>query len=300
VDALTAQGLHEIVGWSFVGPELATRLRLGDQEAIELENPMSGDQSRLRTTLLGSLLDVARGNRSHGAGAVRLFEAGAVYLPGPDTQRPAEPYHVGAVLIGPVRPPTWREGDQRPADFFAAKGVLQGMLDTLRVPWSVEPAPEPFLHPGRAARILVAGEPAGWLGEIHPLVAAEWGQSDPIAAFELDLDAVAERAPLVTLYKDVTSFPEVREDLAVIVSDAVSAAEVLDLVRRSGAPLLAGAEVFDVYRDDERIGAGNVSLALRLSFRAPDRTLTDEEVAKRRAKIADALARQLGGRVRDA
>ncbi len=300
MDALNAQGLHEIVGWSFVGPELATRLRLTDREAIELENPMSGEQSRLRTTLLGSLLDVARGNRSHGAGVVRLFEAGAVYLPGPEGQRPAEPYHVGAVLIGPVRPPTWREGDPRAADFFAAKGVLQGMLDTLRVPWSVEPAAEPFLHPGRAARILVGGESAGWVGEIHPLVAAEWGQSDPIAAFELDLDAVAERAPLVTLYKDVTSFPEVREDLAVIVSDAVSAAEVLDLVRRTGAPLLAGAEVFDVYRDDTRIGAGNVSLALRLSFRAPDRTLTDEEVAKRRAKIADALARELGGRVRDA
>jgi phenylalanyl-tRNA synthetase beta chain len=299
-DALTAQGLHEIVGWSFVGPELATRLRLIDREAIELENPMSSEQSQLRTTLLGSLLDVARGNRSHGAGMVRLFEAGAVYLPGPQGQRPAEPYHVGAVLIGPVRPETWREGDPRSADFFAAKGVLQGMLDTLRVAWSVEPAPEPFLHPGRAARIRVAGESVGWIGEIHPLVAAEWGQSDPIAAFELDLDAVAERAPLVTVYKDVTSFPEVREDLAVIVSDAVSAAEVLDLVRRSGAPLLAGVEVFDVYRDDERIGAGNVSLALRLSFRASDRTLTDEEVAKRRAKIADALARELGGRVRDA
>jgi phenylalanyl-tRNA synthetase beta chain len=273
---------------------------LTDRDAIELENPMTGEQSRLRTTLLGSLLDVARGNRSHGAGAVRLFEAGAVYLPAAHRQRPAEPYHVGAVLIGPVRPPTWREGSPRPADFFAAKGVLQGMLDTLRVPWSVEPAPEPFLHPGRAARIRVAGEPAGWLGEIHPLVGAEWGQSDPIAAFELDLDAVAERAPLATLYQDVTSFPEVREDLAVIVSDAVTVAEVLDLVRHTGAPLLAGAEVFDVYRDDERIGAGNVSLALRLSFRAPDRTLTDEEVAKRRAKIADALARELGGRVRDA
>jgi len=300
VDALSAQGLHEIVGWSFVGPDLATRLRLGDREAIELENPMSGDQSRLRTTLLGSLLDVARGNRSHGAATVRLFEAGAVYLPAPDRQRPAEPYHLGAVLIGPVRPATWRHGDPPGADFFAAKGVLQGMLDTLRVPWSVEPAPEPFLHPGRAARILIAGESAGWVGEIHPLVAAEWGQSDPIAAFELDLDAVAQRAPLVTLYKDVTSFPEVREDLAVIVSDAVSAAEVLDLVRRAGAPLLAGVEVFDVYRDVERIGTGNVSLALRLSFRAPDRTLTDEEVAKRRAKIADALARELGGRVRDA
>jgi phenylalanyl-tRNA synthetase beta chain len=299
-DALTAQGLHEIVGWSFVGPELAARLRLTDRGAIELENPMSSDQSLLRTTLLGSLLDVARGNRAHGAGALAMFEAGAVYLPEPGPARPGEPYHLGALLAGPVRRATWREPDPRPADFFAAKGVLQGMLDTLRVPWSVEPAVEPFLHPGRAARILIAGSPAGWIGEIHPNVGAVWDLSDPTAAFELDLDAVADAATPVTLYRDVTSFPEVREDLAVIVADRVSADEVLSVVRRSGAPLLAGVEVFDVYRDAERLGEGNVSLALRLSFRVRDRTLTDEEVAKRRAKIAAALAQELGGRVRDA
>jgi phenylalanyl-tRNA synthetase beta chain len=300
-DALTAQGLFEIVGWSFAASELAARLRMDTPGAIELENPMSADQSVLRTTLLGSLLDVARHNRSHGAGMLRLFEAGAVYLPGgPDCQRPAEPYHVAALLSGPVRPASWRDGDPPAADFFAAKGVLERLLDTVRAPWSVEPAPQPFLAPGRAARILVGGEPAGWLGEIHPLVAAEWGQSDPLAAFELDLDAVADRVTPVTLYQDVTSFPEVREDLAVVVADGVSADEVLAVIRRSGAPLLAGVEVFDVYRDAERLGQGNVSLALRLSFRARDRTLTDQEVARRRVQIGAALARELGGRVRDA
>jgi phenylalanyl-tRNA synthetase beta chain len=102
-----------------------------------------------------------------------------------------------------------------------------------------------------------------------------------------------------TRYRDVTSFPEVREDLAVVVPDAVGAAQVLAVVRRAGAPLLSDAEVFDVYRDEERIGAGNVSLALRLHFRAPDRTLTDEEVAAKRKDIAATLAGELGGRVRD-
>jgi len=299
-DALTAQGLHEIVGWSFVGPELAARLRLVDPPMIELENPMSSEQSRLRPTLLGSLLDVARGNRAHGAGALRLFEAGAVYLPEPDGRRPAEPYHLGALLAGPVRPATWREGDPPRADFFAAKGVLWGMLETLRAPWSVEPAQEPFLHPGRAARILIDGMPAGWLGEIHPLVGAEWDLSDVVAAFELDLDAVAGAVSPETVYQDLTSFPEVREDLAVIVGERISAAEVLRVVRRSGVPLLARAAVFDVYRDVQRLGEGNVSLALALSFRAPDRTLTDQEVARQRAEIAAALAQELGGRVRDA
>jgi phenylalanyl-tRNA synthetase beta chain len=299
LDALAAQGLHEIVGWSFVSPELATRLRLPESGAIRLANPMSAEQSQLRTTLLGGLLDVAQRNRSRGAGALALFEAGAVYLPAQDGERPAEPHHVAALLSGPVRRSTWREPDPPRADFFAAKGVLGAMLDTLRVPWSVAPGDEPFLHPGRAARILVAGEAIGWLGELHPQVAAGWDQSDPMAGFELDLDAAAAHATAVTLYQDVTSFPEVREDLAVIVTETTSADRVLEVVSAAGRPLLAGAEVFDVYRDAERLGKGNVSLALRLSFAAGDRTLTDTEVAQRRAKIAAALADQLGGRVRD-
>jgi phenylalanyl-tRNA synthetase beta chain len=300
-DALTAQGLHEIVGWSFDGPEQVARLRIADRQAVELENPMSSDQSRLRTTLLGSLLDVGQRNRARGAATLRLFEAGAVYLPaaGPK-QLPAEPYHVAALLSGAVRPPTWRDPAPRAADFFAAKGVLAGLLDTVRVPWSLEDGAEvePFLHPGRAARIAVEDEPAGWIGEIHPEVAAAWDWSDPVAAFELNLDVVDRHVRLAT-YQDLTSFPEVREDLAVIVPESVSAAQVLEVARASGGALLAGADVFDVYRDEERIGAGNVSLALRLRFRASDRTLTDEEVAARRRKIAAALTAQLQGRVRD-
>ena len=138
-DALTSQGLDEVVGWSFTGPDLADRLRLPPEAvAVELENPMSSEQARLRTTLIGSLLDIASRNRAHGAGALRLFEAGAVYLPQPAHRLPREPHHVGALLIGAVRPATWREPSPRAADFFAAKGVLQGLLDTLRVPWSVK------------------------------------------------------------------------------------------------------------------------------------------------------------------
>ncbi|MGZ4313431.1 MAG: phenylalanine--tRNA ligase subunit beta [Solirubrobacteraceae bacterium] len=301
-DALTAQGLHEIVGWSFEGPEQVARLRIAGRPAVELENPMSSDQSRLRTTLLGSLLDVGQRNRARGAVALRLFEAGAVYWPDPDPDHtlPAEPYHVAALLSGPVRPATWRDSSPPAADFFAAKGVLAGLLDTVHAPWSLEAGAdaEPFLHPGRAARIVVDGEPAGWIGEIHPQVAAAWDWSDAVAAFELDLDVVARRVHFAT-YQDLTSFPEVREDLAVIVPDSVTADQALDVVRAAGGSLLAGAEVFDVYRDEQRIGAGNVSLALRLRFRAPDRTLTDEEVATRRREIASALTAELHGRIRD-
>ncbi len=313
-DALTAQGLDEIVGWSLAGPELADRLRLDPEhplrDALELANPLSGDLSVLRTTLLGSLLDIARHNRARGAGTIRLFEAGAVYLPdgsriksaapgdGASAQLPREPYHVGAVLIGPARRATWRDSHPPGVDFFAIKGVLAGLLDTLRVPWTVAPGGEPFLHPGRAANILADGEAAGWIGEIHPLVAAQWDLDETVAAFELDLDAVAIRP--TPLYRPVSEFPDVREDLAVVVSETVRAAELLDAVRGAGRPLLADVEVFDVYRDPDRLGEGNVSLALRLTYRAADRTLTDEEVAERRQAIAAAVERELGGRIRAA
>jgi phenylalanyl-tRNA synthetase beta chain len=295
-DALAGQGLHEIVGWSFVGPELAQRLRLSERDAVRLENPMSSDQSELRTTLLGSLLDTARRNRAQGAGTIRLFEGGAVYLPQSGEPLPREPYHLGGLLVGPARPPTWREDDPPGVDFFTAKSVLQGLLESLRVTWQVHRGAEPFLHPGRAATVMAGDSPIGWVGELHPLVAAAWDLPDTVAAFEIDLDALPE--PAAPLYQDMISFPEVREDMAVIVADRVSAADVLAAVTRAGRPLLADAQIFDVYRDADKLGAGNVSLALRLSYRAADRTLTDAEVAAQRESIVIALEEKLGGRVR--
>jgi phenylalanyl-tRNA synthetase beta chain len=295
-DALAAQGLHEVVGWSFAGAGDQARLRLDSDGAVSLANPMSAEQSHLRTTLIGSLLDIAQRNRSRGAGALRLFEAGAVYHPGGEGELPREPHHVAALLCGPLRPATWRSGEPPTADFFAAKGVLAALLGTLGAEWEVRAGQQPFLHPGRSASVLAGGLQAGWLGELHPTVAAQWDLEQTVAAFELDLDALGE--PSERPYVDVTSFPAVREDLAVVVGEQVTAAEVLAVVAAAGAPLLAGSEVFDVYRDADKLGAGNVSLALALSYRAPDRTLTDAEVARQREAIVQALARALGGRIR--
>ena len=297
-DALVAQGLREIVGWSFNGPDLRERLRLGEEvREVEIENAMSSEQSRMRTTLLGSLLDVVVRNRAHGATTLRLFETGAVFLPVETEHLPREPHHVGGVLLGPVRPSSWRDPAPPPSDFFAVKGVVEALLGALGAELETEPASLPFLHPGRQAAIMLAGRAAGWLGELHPSVAAEWELPDTVAAFELDLDAVPE--PATPRYQDLVSFPAVREDLAVVVSDEVSAEQVRATIIRAGAPLLSSAEVFDVYRDAERIGAGKVSLAVGLVFRATDRTLTDEEVAAKRRAITEALGEELGGRVRD-
>jgi len=318
-DALIGMGLDEVVGWSFTDAGEGDRLRLvGDdprRRAVRLVNPLSEEQAVLRTSLLGSLLDVARANQARGAHDLRLFELGAVYLApdgwggGTDGRSEGsgggsegsgglaeEPWHLAAILTGRARPPTWRSPEAPAADFFAAKGVLAGLLDALPVPWSVAAAPEPFLHPGRSSAVLVDGERVGWLGELHPLVAREW-DLDGGAGFELYLDRVLAAVASSSPYRDLITFPAVREDIAVVVGEDVPAELVLDVVREAGAPTLASVEVFDVYRGAQA-GEGRISLALHLEFRAPDRTLTDDEVAGVRERIAGALADELGGTLR--
>jgi phenylalanyl-tRNA synthetase beta chain len=313
-DALIGAGLSEAVGWSFSSPEVVARLGL-DGDSVALENPMSEDQSIMRRTLLGSLLDALRRNDSRGIDDVRLFEYGAVYLPRtgagsddaptgnpwypvPDPELPVERTHIAALLCGRVRPVSWADPDPPRADLFAAKAVLEALMAALRVDWHAAPgAGAPFLHPRRAATVHVGDAPAGWLGELHPAVTARWDLDGVVAGFELDFGALAAAATAVPRYEDLTSFPAVRQDIAVVVADDVPAARVLETIRSAGGALLRGAHVFDVYRGAQ-VGAGHASLAIRLEFRAPDRTLTDEEVAQRRAKIVAALGERVGGELR--
>jgi phenylalanyl-tRNA synthetase beta chain len=140
-------------------------------------------------------------------------------------------------------------------------------------------------------------EPVGWIGELHPLVAREYDLDDAAAAFEVDLDRLVTHADAVPTYRDLTSFPALRQDIAVAVADDVPAAAVVQVVRDAGGDLLADARVFDVYRGTQ-VGEGRTSLALALQFRAPDRTLSDEDVAPLRDRIVAALRDKLGGELR--
>ncbi|HWC25256.1 MAG TPA: phenylalanine--tRNA ligase subunit beta [Solirubrobacteraceae bacterium] len=286
-DVLVGHGLLEVAGWSFEAPGRDDRLRLPADDPrrahVVLENPMSEDEANMRTTLLGSLLDVARGNAARGQGVPGIFESGRVFIAGSEPL-PREHHALGALL---------------PGDVFAAKAHLEALLRALRVPASFASSQEPFLHPGRSAAVVLGSEPpalVGWVGDVHPLVARDW-DLDAIAAFEIDLDAVVAEAELVPAYEDLTSFPELREDIAVVVDERVPAARVLETVRAAGGPMLARAEVFDVYRG-EQIARGHTSLAIALTFRAHDRTLSDDDVAPLRAKIVGRLADELGGELR--
>jgi phenylalanyl-tRNA synthetase beta chain len=257
---------------------------------------MSEDHTVMRTTLVGSLLDAARHNTARGRPDLALFEAGAVYRDDGD-KLPHEHRALAGVLTGRLHPQTWGTSEPPRAGFFAAKGVLGAALDAVRVPWDVAPATEPFLHPGRTARVLAGGEDVGWIGELHPLVARAWDLDHGAALFEVDLDRVLGHADAVPRYVDLTSFPELRIDLSVALADDVPAATVLATVRQVGGELLAGARVFDLYRG-EQVGEGRKSLALALAFRAGDRTLTDEDVAPLRDRIVAALRDDLGGELR--
>jgi phenylalanyl-tRNA synthetase beta chain len=300
VDALVGRGMYETVGWSITDPGLADRLRLapGDprRDVVVLENPMSEDQSVLRTTLAGSLLDAARHNTARGMPDLALFECGTVYR-ATGEKLPHEHRALGGILTGRLHPPTWGTAEPPHAGFFVAKGMLGAALDAIRVRWDVEPATEPFLHPGRTARVTAGGEDVGWIGELHPLVARTWDLDHGAALFEVDLDRVLGHADAVPQYVDLTSFPALRMDLSVTLAEDVPAATVVATVREAGGELLTDARVFDLYRG-EQVGAGRKSLALALAFRAPDRTLTDEDVAPLRERIVAALREGLGGELR--
>jgi phenylalanyl-tRNA synthetase beta chain len=315
-DELRDLGFDQIVGWSFTDPGEAGRLRIEEPderaEPIVVANPLSDEGAAMRTTLLGSLLDVAARNLARGREAVALFEAGAVYLRGAppteggplagdfpgDTPAPVtEPHRYGALAVGPLVPRSWRGGGE-PAAFFALKGVLEALAAGLGCPaLGFEPASEPFLHPGRSAAVRIGDAPLGWLGEVHPLVCRTWDIPAAVgfeikAAWLLATATLGEEA-----FEDVTTFPAALRDLAVVVPSETPAAQVRAAVLAGGGALLHAADVFDSY-EGEQLGEGKKSLALSLEFRAPDRTLTDEEVEAARESVRAELEK-IGGTLRE-
>jgi phenylalanyl-tRNA synthetase beta chain len=260
-DVLAGCGFAEAYTPSFVAE--------GD---FRLPEPLSNEAAALRTSLRGSLVDAARHNVAVGNGDIALFEVARVYLRGGEDGMPDERWHVAGIVEG---------------GFAEAKWAVEQIYGALKIEPAYERTSEPFLHPGKAAR---TGE--GWVGELHPaLLDGAWG------VFELDVDALAARAPEAADFEEVSPFPEVRQDLAFVVEEDTPAAAVAAAIREAGGPELRHVAVFDEYRS-EQIGAGKRSLAFSVSFGSPERTLTDEDVAPCRAAIVTALAEQFGAELR--
>jgi phenylalanyl-tRNA synthetase beta chain len=260
-DALVGLGFAETYTPSLV-PDDDTRWKLPEPISVEL--------TALRTTLLPSLVEAARGNVDAGARGIRLFELARVYLAGGDL--PEERVRVAGIAEG---------------GFFAAKGVVEALHAALKAEPSFERAEHPLLHPGKAARTQ-----AGVVGELHPReLEGEWG------AFELDLEGLiaASREPVT--YEDVITYPAIRQDIAVSVPEEVTAGELVVAAREAAGPELRELRVFDVYRG-EQVGGGRKSVAFSVAYQSPERTLAEEDASRLRGAIVAELARRFGAELR--
>ena len=302
-DLLVSLGLQEIVTYSLTSPEREARLSAEPESGegppyVRLANPIVVDRVVMRRTLLSGLLETAAANARH-VDRLAFFELGPVYLSRPDQVLPDEPVRVALLLAGPRTMPGWQGGIPEPMDFYDLKGVIESLAEAMHVPAvSVEPAADASLMSGRSARVLIGGEPVGSFGELHPAVAERFGMRGVrVLIAELNLATLTAQASDRHTSRAVPTFPPVREDIAVIVSDEVPAATVSELVRTAGGPMLSRVALFDVYRG-EQIGAGRKSLALSLTYQAQDRTLTDADATRIRERIVRALQTELGAALR--
>ncbi|GAA1911163.1 phenylalanine--tRNA ligase subunit beta [Nocardioides marmoribigeumensis] len=315
---LAGAGFVEVVSFPFVGSSAYDALRLPAddprRESLRLANPLSNEQPLMTTTLLPGLLETGARNAGRGQPDVALFETATVTRPRgsqpapilPVDRRPTpgewddlqkalpdQPLHLALLACGdreragwwgPGRPATWSDAVQAVRDVAQALGVEVHVRSAAVAPW----------HPGRCAEVLLGEEPIGHAGELHPKVCQAFGLPARSAAAEVDLDALLQHAAAVRS-PEFSTFPVAKIDLALVVGEDVTAEELRGTLVEGAGELLESVRLFDVYTG-EQVGAGRRSLAFALRLRAPDRTLTDEEVAAVRAS-AVALAEERHGAV---
>ncbi|MGR6318678.1 phenylalanine--tRNA ligase subunit beta [Micromonospora soli] len=315
--SLAERGYVEVLAHPFVSPELADQLRLPADDprrpAVRVANPLSEEEPLLRTTLLGPLLGILKRNVGRGLRDLAIYEIGAVFHPRPgvgappamgvdrrptdeefaaaDAVVPDQPRHVAVALAGEVEPAGWWGGG-RPAGWADAVEAGRAVLTAAGIPAdrvTVRAAERAPWHPGRCAELRVDDTTVGYAGELHPAVVATLELPRRTSAMELNLDALP--APALVAGPGISTFPPALIDVALVVADSVPAAEVERALAEGAGELLEGVRLFDVYAS-EQLGAGRKSLAYKLTFRAPDRTLTVEEaVAARDAAVARAAER---------
>ncbi len=302
-DLLTRLGLQEVATYRLTSPEQeARRLPAGtppdDTPYTRLSNPISQERTVLRKSLLASVLEIVERNANIRE-RLGLFEIGPVFRSSESGPLPDELPRLVLALRGPRQPAHWQGGDKGPQDFYDIKGVVKSLLNGLGLrDLQFEPAQHPAFHPGKCARILAAGQPLGVLGELHPQVQSQYDLSGAaVQTAALHLDALYSLVPERFDSQSVPAYPPVLEDLALVVEESLPAGQVEALIRQTGGKLLAGLELFDVFRG-EQIGAGKKSLAYQLTYQNAERTLTDEDVAKLRQRIIRRLEQELGAKLR--
>ena len=296
-DIMVACGMQEVISYSLTSLAALEKAEAMDDDIqpMKLANPMSEEQEYLRTTLRSSILSTLAANQHHAKEGIKLFEVGRAYMP-----RPADLPLERETLVGALAGPRWLESrfsSEENLDFFDAKGILETFLGQLHIQYSFEPMEDPLFLPGRCAAIDVGNSTLGVMGEVHTK-ALEWFQIDtaPVALFELDLTALLQALPLETFqYQSLTRYPGAYRDLAIVLSLDVPAAQVKGIIEKN--PLVARATLFDVY-EGNGISPGMRSLAYRVLFQLPDRTLVGEEVSQAMREILTALEQEVGASLR--
>ena len=285
-----ANGYDSIITYSFYSPAGWDMIRLPAndprRDAIRILNPLGEDTSCMRTTTLPSVLEVLARNWNFRNKAVRIYEFAKVYKKRPDGMAD-EPkiLTLGAYGGG--------------MDFYTLKGTVEELCDTLRIS-GVEYVPvrdDPSYHPGRCAAVYAGGEYLGRFGQVHPLVAKNYGVSEELYAAELDFPAMFAHRTTELYYAPLPRFPAVMRDISLVCDDALTAGELEKCIRRAGGEYLESVEVFDVYKG-ANIPEGKKSISFALALRAGDQTLTDDHADEAVAAILGALAREYGAVIR--
>ncbi|MFA6107486.1 MAG: phenylalanine--tRNA ligase subunit beta [Candidatus Latescibacterota bacterium] len=272
-------------------------LRLIDEEAaaVRLTNPPTEGQACLRTSLIPSLLDVARRNLNQRLDAVRVFELGRCFRQAPSQERPGEELRLAALWTGRRSASPW-QADRQEADLLDLKGALEALLEDPSLAFAAEE--HPCLRRGRAARIELAGEACGYLGEAAPTLCAGFDIDRPVYIFELRFQSLLEHwQTQVPTAVPLPRFPAIARDLALVLSEDTAAARVAVEIRAACPDLIEEVELFDLYQGDQ-IPDGHKSLAFALRFRAPDRTLADEEADAAVREVLERLKERCGAVLR--
>ncbi len=301
-DFFVKAGLTEVITYSFIDSRHFDKFHLAPahpwREALKIQNPLSEDQSVMRTFLLPGILEVASQNIKRKKENMAIFEIGKVFCPLEDKKLPGERTQVGGLATG-VRERGWKWEPQC-LDFFFLKGVLESLLKNLGAcGYSFVPASNyPFLHPGKTAEVRVKGTKVAVLGEVHPSVCEEYGLTGQICVFWFELDKAKPNMSRTKIYRPEPKFPGAKRDLAVVVSKEIPASELEGAIREAGGELLREVELFDVYTG-KQIPAGKKSMAYSLFYQSSKCTLKEEVINELHRKVSETLADRFGAELRE-
>ncbi len=271
-----AAGCSEAIPMPFLAPGDLAAAGLGS-DGLTLTNPLVGEESVLRTSLLPGLLKVVAYNQSRGNLNVRLFEMGAVYLPNADGELPDEPWSIAAILDG--------------ADAADAVRLLREVGSSLGLDFRVKNTERAGLHPTRSAEVIFRGKTIGEVGEIDPTVIEAYDASGRVGWLSLLIDPITPGVTAVPKAKKLSRYPSSEIDLAFVVADSIAASAVEDSLMKAGRPLVRSVELFDVFRS-EQVGGDARSLAFSVKLQADDRTLSDDDVSSVRNKMINEVTKR--------